>query len=76
MLIVKSIENKTMYSVQGLQLCFFSFLAEVILTSLVSSKLSVHLSTNLSTNFFCTYSFHSLNIHLHHMIYHIPTYNY
>ena len=52
MLIVKSIENKTMYSVQGLQLCFFSFLAEVILTSLVSSKLSVHLSTNLSTNFF------------------------
>ena len=52
MLIVKSIENKTMYSGQELHLCLFPFLAEVILTSLVSSTLSVHLSTNLSSNFF------------------------
>ena len=62
MLIVKSIENKTMHSVQELHLCLFSFLAEcssiecnsieVILASFTSSTVSVHSSTNLSTNFF------------------------
>ena len=41
-----------MYSVQELCLCLFSFLAEVISTSVVSSIFSVHSSTNLSTNLF------------------------
>ena len=59
MLIVKIIENNTMYSMHGLLLCLFSFLAEVILASFTSSTVSVYSSTNLSTNFFCTYNFQS-----------------
>ena len=49
-LVAKNIENKTRYSVQELRLCLFSFLAEVISTSLVFSIFSVHFSTNLFTN--------------------------
>ena len=52
MLIVRIIENNTMYSVQELHLCLFLFLAESFSTSLVSSIFSVHSSTRLSTNFF------------------------
>ena len=57
MLIIKSIENKTMHSVQELHLSLFSFLAEcnsieVILASFTSSAVSVYSSTNLSTNLF------------------------
>ena len=57
MLIVKNIENKTMHSVQELQLCLFSVLDEIILASLVFSIFSVHSleelqSTNLSSNLF------------------------
>ena len=52
MFIVKIIENNTMYSVQELHLCLFSFLAEVFSTSLVFSIFSVHSSTSLSTNSF------------------------
>ena len=47
MLIVNDIENKTNYSMPELRLCLFSFLAEVILTTLVSSILSVHFSVGL-----------------------------
>ena len=62
MLIVKSIENKTMDSTQELYLFLFSFLAEcnpvecnsieVILASFTSSTVTVHSSTNLSANLF------------------------
>ena len=62
MLIVKIIESNTMYSVQELHLCIFSFSVEcnsiecnsveVILASFTSSVISTHSSTNLSTNFF------------------------
>ena len=52
MLIVKSIENESMYSVQELQLCLFSFLDEVVSTSFVSSIFSVHSSASLSANLF------------------------
>ena len=53
-LIVKSIENNTLYNVQGLHLHFllFLFLAEVILASFTSSTVSSHSSTILSTIFF------------------------
>ena len=52
MLIVKSIENNTIYSVQELHLYLFSFLDKVILASFTSSTVSAHSSTNLSTNIF------------------------
>ena len=71
MLIGKIIENNTMYSVQVLDLSIF--LVKVISAIFASS---VHSSTNLSISYSCTYSFHSLNIHQHHMIYHICTHNY
>ena len=76
MLIVKINENNTMYSVQELHLCLFSFLAEVFSTSLVSSIFSVHCSTSLSTIFFYTYNLNNLNTHHYHKIYHIRTHNY
>ena len=50
MLIVKIIENNTMYSVQELHLCIFS--VKVISAILSSSTFSVHSSIDLSTNFF------------------------
>ena len=70
MLIVKIIENNTIYSVQELHLflCLFSSSAEVILVSFTSSIFSVHSSTNLPTIFFYTYNFHSANSHQHHML--------
>ena len=62
MLIVKIIENNTMYSVQELHLCLFSFSvehnsigcssAEVVLASFACSTFSVHFSISLLTNFF------------------------
>ena len=52
MFITKLKENNTMYTMQELHLCLFSFLAEVFPTSFVSSIFSVHSSTSLSTNFF------------------------
>ena len=57
MLTVKSIENKTMHSVQELHFCTFSPSARVILAIVTSSTVSVHSSTelrsaNLSTNLF------------------------
>ena len=52
MFIVKIIENNTMYSVQELHLCLFSFSARVILASFTSLLVSVHSSTSLSANFF------------------------
>ena len=48
MLIVKNIENNTMYNMQ--ELCLH--LVELILTKLVSSISSLHFSTNLSTKLF------------------------
>ena len=77
MLIVNVIENNTMYSVQELHLCLFlPSLAEVILAGFTSSTCLVHSSTNLSTIFLIAYSFYSLNIDQHHMIYHIHIHNY
>ena len=84
MLILKIIENSTMNSVQELHLCIFSTeLHSMELHSIkdishifASSTFLVHSSTNYQLIFFCTYSFHSLNIHQHHMIYHIHTRNY
>ena len=61
MLIVKIIENNTMYSVQKLHLCLVLFSVKVVLASFTSSTVSVHSSTNLSTNFFLHLNFHSLN---------------
>ena len=52
MLIVKIIENNTIYSVQELHLCLFLFSARVILAGFASSTVSVHSSTKLSTIFF------------------------
>ena len=52
MLIVKTIENNTMYSMQELHLCLFPFSAKGILASFTSSTISVHSSTNSLTNFF------------------------
>ena len=55
MLIVKIIENNTMYIVQELHLCIFSIECnsiEVISVIFTSSIFSVHSSTNFSTNFF------------------------
>ena len=49
MLIVKVIENDTMYSVQEVQLCIFS--VSVILTIFAFSTCLVHSSTNLSKYF-------------------------
>ena len=46
MLIVKIIENNTMYNVLKLHLCLFSFSAKVIFASFTSSLVSVHYSTN------------------------------
>ena len=51
-LIVKSIENNTMYNVQELHLYLNLFSAKVILASFTLWKVSAHSSTNLSTNFF------------------------
>ena len=84
MLIVKIIENNTIYSVQELHLCFFSSSAElhsanVIPAIFASSIFSVHYSTNLSRKkgyFFYIYSFYNLNILQHRMIYGIHTPNY
>ena len=50
MLIVKIIENNTMYSVQELHLCILS--TELDSAIFTSSIFSVHSATNLSTNFF------------------------
>ena len=47
MLIVRIIQNTTIYTVQELLLCSFSFSF-----STISSIFSVHSSTNLSNNFF------------------------
>ena len=69
MLIVKIIENNTMYSAQELNLCIFS--VKIISAIYTLSIFSVHSSTNLSTNFSCFYSFHSLNIHQHPLL-HTP----
>ena len=74
MLIVKIIENNTMYSVQKLYLCIFS--VKVISAIFTSSVFLVLFSTNLLTIFFCTYSFHNRNIHQHHMIFPSHTRNY
>ena len=49
-LIVKSVENKAIYSVQELHLCLL--LSSDILASFTSSAVSVHSSTNLLTKFF------------------------
>ena len=85
MLVVKIIENNTMYSVQELHLYTFSTelhsaeLRSMELYSAIftSSIIPVQPATNLSTNFFsCTYIFHSLNTHQHCMIYRIHTRNY
>ena len=54
MLVVKVIENNTMYSMQELRLCIFStelHTVKVILASFTSSTVSVHCSISLSTNF-------------------------
>ena len=83
MLIKKIIENNTMYSVQERHLCMFStelhsmelHSVKFISAIFASSTFSAHFSTNLSTKFSCTHSFHSLNIHQHHMIYYIYTHN-
>ena len=48
MLIVKNIENKTMYNMQELCLHFM----ELILIEVVSLILSLHSSINLTTNLF------------------------
>ena len=76
MFIKKIIKNNTIYSVQELHLRLFSFPVEVILTNFTSLTASVHSSTSLSTNFFYICSFRNLNIHQHHMIYHIHIHNY
>ena len=60
MLIVKIIENNTMYIVQELHLCIFSIECnsiEVISVIFTSSIFSVHSSTNFSTNFFLNLQF-------------------
>ena len=67
MLIVRIIENNTMYSMQELHLflCLFS--------------LAIFTSSIFSVNqliFSCTYSFHNLDILQHHMIYRIRIHNY
>ena len=69
MLIVRSIEDKTMYGMQELYLCMFSDI-------FTSSTVAAHSSTNYQLIFFCTYNFHSLNTHQHHTIYHIHTHDY
>ena len=51
-LIVKIIENGTIYTVQEVDLCVFSFSARAILAIFTSSIVSAHSSTNLSTNSF------------------------
>ena len=76
MLIVRIIENNTMYSVQELHLCLLLFSAKAILAIFTSSAFSVHSSTSLSTSFSYVYNFHSLNTHQGHMIYHIHTHSY
>ena len=59
-LAVENIVNKTMYSVQELHLCLFSYLAEVISTSLVSSIFPVHSSVEMrSTSLFTKMFLHS-----------------
>ena len=65
MLIVKIIENSTMYSVQELHLCIFStefhsmelHSVKDISDIFASSTCLVHPSTNLSTNFFLRVQF-------------------
>ena len=51
MLVVKISENKTMYSVEELHLCLFSFSAGITLAIFISSMFSTHSSANLLTNF-------------------------
>ena len=76
MLIVKNVKSNAIYSMQELHLCLFLSSDAVILSNFTSSISLVHSSTNLSTNFFLHLQFHNLNIHQHHMIYHIHTHNY
>ena len=52
MLIVKMVENNTMYSDQELHLSLFSFSAKAILASSTCSKFSLHSLTSLPINFF------------------------
>ena len=51
-LIVKNIQNNTIYTMQELHLRLFSFLARVVLANFTSSTVSVHSSINRATNFF------------------------
>ena len=73
MLIVKIIESNTMCSVQELNLCIF--LVKVIWAIFASSKFEYILQLIYLLTFFYTCNFHSLNIHQHHMIYHIYNHN-
>ena len=75
MLIVKHIQNNTVYIMQELHLQLFSFSARVAIAGFSSSTVSVHSSIYLSS-FFCIYNFHNLKTHQYHMIYHIHTHNY
>ena len=69
MLIVKSIENNTMYSMQELHLflCFFDQLF------LLYQYFQCNLQLIYQLIFFYIYSFHSLNTHQRHKIYRIYT---
>ena len=68
MVIVKSIANKAMYSVQKLHLCLFSSSTKVILASFSSSKFPVYSSLIYQLIFSYTYNVHSVNTHKYHMI--------
>ena len=62
MLIIKIIENNTMYSAQGLHLRMLLFLAKIIPAIFTSPSLSLHSSTSLLTSFFLHVQF-SLTSH-------------
>ena len=68
MVIVKSIANKVMCSVQKLHLCLFSSSTKVILASFSSSKFPVYSSLIYQLILSYTCNVHSVNTHKYHMI--------
>ena len=68
MVILKSIANKAMCSVQKLHLCLFSSSTKVILASFSSSKCPVYSSLIYQLILSYAYNVHSVNTHKYHMI--------
>ena len=74
MLIVKVIENNTMYSAQELH--FFYLQSILFKLFLILWQFNYILQPIFPLIFFYTWNFHNLNIPLHYMIIHIHTHSY